>query len=208
VQHNVFVFGMPRTGTTVVQTLLSERYNIPNAAEPFAPEKYLFDSIDQVLDWTTQHRPCVIKVLSGQKYFESIDLMLDQDSGAKLFLCERKNLTDACISLNVVKLTGQFHFAIKPDLSHLGTVKIPLDHVYYWLSDIYRPYCNIIRTWQEQGRELVKLCYEDLVKQNELEIEGSRIKISGFPFVNSEIDYVKLCSNYQQVQDLILNFRV
>ena len=201
-KNNIFIFGMPRTGTTLVQSLLSTHYGVPNHTEPLFFQK--FESAEQALDRFKQQRPASFKILVGQEHWHQTALGLDTND--QLFVCQRKNLTDTCISLHVSLRLGQHHFKTKPDLSAHDPIEVPLEHAHYWASFIYRPFVDMIQHWRTRARPMVEIVYEDVINDLLIDVGGTEIQLSQFPptkFVNAEINYADLCSNYNEIQSII-----
>ncbi|WP_025898049.1 tetratricopeptide repeat-containing sulfotransferase family protein [Sneathiella glossodoripedis] len=195
----IFIFGMPRSGTSLVEQILSSHSKVFGAGELYSLEKTYFHMIRKKGDRTfrqafIEEGPTFLKDLgksylrdlpaSGSKaafitdkmprnfiYAGLIKLILPQ---AKLIHCKRSP-EDTCLSIFKRYFVGQQKFAY--DLAELGQYyNLYLEHMAYWRDLL--------------GESLFEIQYENLIANQETETR-KLLEYSGLEWEDACLEFHK-----------------
>ena len=206
----ILIFGLPRTGTTVLQKYLEKSLNIKNYSEPFSDSDYR-NSIGDPYRWASVLPNGIIKVLSQNLDYIDLEKLITAGNFDYVIVTRRTNLTDLIISLYYAEqISQQYHYTTPVD--SVSPFVFPLDFIekvmipYRWyqttLDNLNKksiPYSvfdyDQYLTGTSQTVADIHFCLEDV----------TRYKIKT---VSAGIQYDQLCLNYIEVKnaiDLIIN---
>lgn len=203
----ILIFGMPRSGTTLLQKHLAQSLNLWGTyKEPFSDIEYR-NQIGDPYAWVSQISNGVIKVLAQN--LDYIDLARFMQAGKfdLIVITKRNNLTDLCISLYYAEqIAGNYHYTSPPTVVDRFSVPIDFVHEFFLVSHSW--YIKALIQIQSQLIDHVIFDY-DLYQQGESQvingIEFCLAKESdyGIDTVASKIDYSKACVNYNEIAEII-----
>jgi hypothetical protein len=204
----ILIFGLPRTGTTLLQKQLSNFYNLKNTNEPFATES---QAVEDPVAWAHDQNNCVIKLLTSNpvyytdclEKFDTVELIKNGNFDC-VIVTVRKSLADCCISLFYAeRKTGQYHYR-DSKFDH-REFTCDLEFVDNWMNHSYKKFSNILNKMQKENVPFKKIYYEDYVNNVEQDINGMKFKSSDChtATLNLNLPYQNLCLNYTEVQNRI-----
>jgi hypothetical protein len=203
----ILVFGMPRTGSTIIQKFLGTYYRIDNYNEPYTGDvnqKELGDPYQ----WTANLSDGIIKVLSVNLDYIDFKKLINTANFDFVILTTRKNLTDSCVSLYYAQLLNQYHYTQLPDHSMLTTFICPIeDHVTAWIRQ-YKQYLLEVQFLKDTNTLYYEIDYDDYLNNVPLKINGKEIVTVNIKShlkatVHTNFDYKTLCLNYHEIEKLI-----
>ncbi len=210
----IFVIGMPRSGTTLVEQILSTHSDVYGAGElgdmvwlvrGYRGDDYPLDKIrreainflpDDLADMADRYRSHLDKVSAGERYvvdklpgnFMRLGLIAMLFPDAKIIHCKR-NPVDTCLSCYFHDFTG-----VHPYLYDMDN-----------LASFYKNYQRLMEHWHKSlPLPILDVCYEDVVAEQEgesrrmfefLELDWDEHCLE---FYNSDRDVVT--SSHDQVQ--------
>ena len=174
----IFILGMPRSGTTLVEQILASHSRVRGAGETLDLDRLLWEAHETDLekDWCD--------AMSANSKYEVMDLAASYLSSLKRSGPAAERITD--------KTPGNFHYVgmirvMLPRAKVINCVRDPLDTCFscyqnyftqgvsfaYELSELgtyYRLYANLMDHWQESLPGFVHdLRYEELLQNQEAE---------------------------------------
>jgi hypothetical protein len=204
----VLIFGLPRTGSTILQKQLSTHLHLKNFNEPFS----LFNlenqtsELEDVYTQLSKQTDYVIKLLTVHLEFVDFDKVLATGPFDLIVLVSRKKLVDCCVSLYYAQHVVQiYHYKHKPNLSTIQPFVCPIRFVEKWIQQ-YLEYQKIEKMLQDQP-SVTTVYYEDYCTGISQKIANVDIDIKNnlcFESVATEIPYNILCSNYNEVKEKII----
>jgi hypothetical protein len=201
----ILIFGMPRTGTTVLQKRLSMSLRIPNLIEPFNNPQQRHDMKDPV-KWASDLEYGVVKLLAQNLDFVEFSKLVLHAKFDAIVVTQRQNFTDVVISLYYAQhIARQYHYTKPPTVNPFD---VPLDYVnavWTW----HQWYYQELDWLQKQSTTYEIFDYDQYCNNHSQLIAG--VEINKFKkerydltFVSANIDYQTCCTNYQAVMDRIL----
>ena len=199
----ILVFGMPRSGTTVLQQQLSHLFELDNLVEP-----ELDESPESPYHWIGNQNNCVLKYLTTQLVYLPLfkfKRLIDHGKFDLIVLTERSNLTDCCISLYYAqKVTQRFHYLaaeVDPD-------PVPFECDMNFVDDCVRAYKKYIESKQFLDKTNIPYSvvhYESYINNIEQSIGDIKFCISESKGAlhDPKLEYSKLCTNYKEVETRI-----
>ena len=201
---------MPRSGTHVVQKIISWMFGIPNLQEPFNDTTLGFDPINSVCHinpytWTAGVKQGVFKLLAQNLNYIDTKKLLSVGKIDHSILMERSNHADCCVSTYYAIITGKYHHdhPIKGE-----RFECPVEYVRRWLKHYYR-FQAAKECLVSSGKPYSIVNYEDFVLDKIQHVAGhliqssKAIKNAQVKTISTNLPYDQLCVNYQQVQELI-----
>jgi hypothetical protein len=202
----ILIFGLPRTATTAIQLTLTKLFKLVSLSEPFCGNKIDND----VYGWAATQQNCVMKLLTTnlyQKSREKIDTVkLCKQGFSNVIVTQRSNLVDCCISLYYAeRIAKQYHYEKPESVEHIR-FEVDISFVKPWLTEISM-YYQVIDELQQNQIEFEIFDYDLYIQGKPQTISGHQIvKANNIAYVHAEIDYIALCSNYQEVKLLIEDY--
>jgi len=199
----IFIFGMPRSGTTLVEQIIASHPNVYGGGE-----LQFFTQVDQKL-------PSILKV--NERYPECLNFIDDQTAYdiAELYIKETRKLVG--LSKDYTRITDKnpfnfYHLGLIslffPKASFIHCQRYPLDtcisiyfhnfsagnHFAYDLSELgqyYREYLKLMNHWRKVlSISIFELKYEDIVQQQE-EVSRKLIEFCGLEWDSACRDFYK-----------------
>ena len=207
---NILVFGCPRTGTNILQSQLCDIFNLTNLGEPFHdshPHRVSNRSYTDPMNWAADQNNSVSKLLSTTLVFDNSFSLLELISAGKFDLIVvpiRKNLTDTCISLfYAMHKTKQFHYYKKTDQTHVP-FECDMVFVKQWIQ-LHDKFMESLALLELNQTQYSAIDYDSYINNQEQDINGYKFNIStnSALWVNAEIAYTELCTNYQEVNEFL-----
>lgn len=204
------IVGMPRSGTQVMQTIMSWLFKIPNLYEPFNDQNLGFDPINSIChtdpyQWTADLKKGVFKLLSLNLYYIDIKRLLERGGIDHTILMDRANLTDCCVSAYYANTTKIYHY----DRPVKGQVfECPSQWVRQWIKSYHR-YQEARKYVMSSAHPHSVISYEDFVLDKVQYVAGHAIQSSKMvknakiQSIFSNLPYDQLCINYQAVKEQI-----
>lgn len=205
------IVALPRSGTQVIQDWLSLQHRIPNLLEPFNDPSLGFDTknFNHTTDpykWTNSFAKGVFKLLAHNLYYVDIEKMLALGGVDHTVIIDRNNLTDCCVSLYYAKLTQVYHYLPGQETVKINSFDCPNDWVRSWIKHYhrFRAARNVVLS-SSAPHSLIN--YDDFMADKLQHIAGQPLERSVIkrlvPTVSANLQYDKLCTNYQAVHDQI-----
>lgn len=197
VKHRkILVFGLPRTATTVLQFWLAQQHKIDNLVEPY--HKINFDNADDIYDWTTNVSNGVIKLLTTNLItFSNLNINKLVSLGFdKVMVTSRKNLTDCCLSLYYAQnVTKKYHYEEDEQVQQI-LFDVDVNFLSAWRLEMEK-YSQTLKQLTDAGIKFEIVDYDYVCSLSKTR------KVFQKPFVSTEIDYAKLCTNYIECKQII-----
>jgi hypothetical protein len=202
----ILVFGMPRTGSTIIQEFLATHYKIDNHVEPYTGDANR-EKLGDLYHWTSSLSNGVVKILSVNLDHVDFKKLINTANFNFVVLTTRKNLTDSCVSLYYAEIIKQYHFTQLPNYSTMPSFTCPIDRAIGWIQ-YYKQYQSMITFLKDTKILYFDIDYNDYLNNVPLKINGEKIitvniKPQLEATVNSNFDYKTLCLNYHEIEKLI-----
>jgi hypothetical protein len=202
----ILVFGMPRTGSTIIQKCIGNYYKIENYIEPYT-SLLNRERLGDVYQWTSSLPSGIIKLLSVNLDHVDFKKLINTANFNFVILTTRKNLTDTCVSLYYAEFINQYHFTQLPDYSIMPSFMCPIDDAISWIR-YYKRYQSMITFLKDAKILHFEIDYDDYLNNVPLKINGEEIVTTNInphltATVNSNFDYKTLCLNYHEIKKLI-----
>jgi len=197
----ILIFGMPRTGTTILQKMLAQDCRVLNLIEPFN-----CPGLDDPVQWAFEVKRGVIKLLAQNLDFVDFNKLIQQVKFDCIVVTQRQNFTDIVVSLYYAQyVANQYHYTETP-------VAMPFDVPLDYVNDmwVWREWYYQKLSWlQEQSVPYEIFDYDQYCNNGVQLIAGKKIinckqKNYELNSVSADIDYKIFCTNYQAVSDRIL----
>lgn len=210
--NKILILAMPRTGTTVMQADLAQRFQIPNLVEPDKQFQLIRhqDRVhieDRYYQWLESIEHGIMKILGPMLLTMDFKQVLSSACFDHVVFVERDNLADCCISLYFAHECDRWHWA-REQTPPADMFECPVTWVKNWISHLraYQAACNLVC---QQGISHSTLNYETYMDYHPQWICEKEIRRHHTTSTNPTdiepkfIPYRTQCTNYQQVQDLI-----
>jgi tetratricopeptide (TPR) repeat protein len=192
----VFVFGMPRSGTSLTEQILASHSQVAGAGELI----YSHDAISRIGELTQQAFPQGLTLLSGEQFRELGRYYMSRHSPANLacrFVVDKtpgnyQNIGFLALALPQARF---IHCHRDPVANCFAIYRMPFDarHTYAHdqaaLGRHYTRYWMLMRRWRDlfPGR-ILDVCYEDTVA--DVEWQSRRmLEFLGLPFEENVLRY-------------------
>lgn len=196
----ILVFGMPRSGTTVLQRQLAELFGLDNLVEP-ALDEYL----KSPYHWVGNQNNCVIKYLSMTLVYSpffKFKRLIDHGKFDLIVLTERNNLTYGCISsFYAQKVVGRFHYHTGKSYPKSSKFECDIAFVDVWIRS-YKKYLESKQFLDKTNTPYTVIKFDDYIGDKEQQVENVRFRISSLIIdtYDPHLPYIKLCTNYKEVE--------
>jgi hypothetical protein len=208
--NKILVFGLPRTGTTVLQLHLSQIFGLESLSESYIGDN--IRTIKNIYKWTADQTQCIIKLLTTN-IISATDInfnTLITSSGFDLIVIPvGKNLTNTCISLYYAeKVVKQYHY-YKNDKILQYPFHMDLNFITDNWKTEYQTFIKMLQYFDANNINYATIDYNDYIQNVKQTINGIEFSIEDCQsltknsLVHSNLDYTTLCQNYQEVDNLI-----
>ncbi len=203
----ILIFGLPRSGTTVLQKHLGRTLGITGYSEPFSDNEYRI-TIGDPYQWVSQLSSCVIKVLSQNLDYIDLTRLISVGNFDSIVVTHRSSLTDLIISLYYAEqVVHQYHYTHPQDVETITPFVFPLE----FINSVMVPYQWYQTTINELDKNLIpytvfdydKYQAEELQIINGVEFCLSKETEYGIDTVSANISYSKICLNYNEIKTAI-----
>lgn len=186
----IAVLSYPRTGSTHLTTLLAKIYNLKGFQNEPLTGNFIKEQKLNILQNFETMDEYIIKFMS-HNFLNLSYTMLDWNKFDQLYLIERRNLVDGCIS-NYVALTTNRWLRLKNEDSFdtklfILPEKFIFDYIMY--IRVFNEIKNYIQQTVKESKLIFKT-YEEICEEN---IENGRTIPMG-------INYKEKCLNYTEVE--------
>jgi hypothetical protein len=216
----ILVFGLPRSGTTIVQLIVCIRFQIPNLNEPFNNPALGFNPGNPKLvkgkpadlyKWTRQQSAGVMKLLGINLDYVDVERLLGVGNFDNIIIFERKNLADCCVSLCLAERNEKYIY-FQGERVNTAPFECDTEFVDNWIK-MYKKYLAGIETIKNSQVPYDVVCYEDFMNDQPQRIADFVLQKSHvtdtinqqIKMISTDLNYADLCVNYQQVQEKITN---
>jgi len=204
----ILIFGLPRSGTTVLQKRLGRSLRIQGYNEPFTFLEYQ-QQIGDPYQWVSKLSCAAIKVLAHN--LDHIDLIKLINAGKfdSIIVTKRNNLTDCCVSLYYAQeVAKNYHYSVKPEVIMPFTVTIDFVNNFFLL--FYAQYLNVIKQLDDHAIPYTVFDYDQYQLGKSQIIHGIEFcldKESSYKIdtISTNIDYSRMCVNYNEIDSIIKN---
>jgi len=205
----ILIFGLARTGTTLLQQHLAQSLSIKSYSEPFGDKKFR-DSLGNPYQWASQLSKCVIKVLPQNLDYVDLVSLIQQGSFDSVVITQRQNLTDICVSLYYAEqVANRYHYQIPPDPNSIKPFLVTREFVDGFLVS-YGWYHDTMQQIAQQSIAYTVFDYDLYQRGESQKICDLKFCLASEPSyhivtVASKIDYQQLCANYNEIDLIIKN---
>lgn len=205
--NKILIFGIPRSGTSVIQEELSYLTGVPSAREPFSVQTHL-DKIapaegEDPYEWLAAQSNNIIKIISLNLNNHDFAKLINYGKFDTIIVTSRKNLTDMCVSLYYASYIGKKHYTQTPIIT--DTFLVPKSFVLSWISQ-YQLYVDALQYLDKNSIRYHLIDYDDYINGLSVNINDIKLTYGCNPWLDTvltKIPYNKLCSNYDEVTKLI-----
>jgi len=201
----ILIFGLPRTGTTVLQKHLGRSLNIKGYNEPFNDSEYR-KNIGDPYQWVEKLDRGIIKVLAADLDYVNLKDLISAGKFDSIIITHRRSLTDLCISLYYAEqVTQQYHY-IEPPTSIIPFI-FPLEFIDTVMVS-YRWYKETLNNLNKNSIPYTVFDY-DKYQEGALQIINGVTVCSTtestytIGTVSANIPYSTVCLNYKEVKTII-----
>ena len=201
----ILIFGLPRSGTTLLQIHLGQSLKIKGYSEPFSDCDYR-NSIGDPYQWVSTLSTGIIKVLSQNLDYVDLEKLITVGNFDCVVITRRANLTDLIISLYYAEqVVQQYHYTQIPNC--ILPFVFPLD----FIENVMVPY----RWYQTTLDNLNKKSIPYTVFDYDQYQAGASQTVAGINFclenetsykiatISAKIRYDQICLNYNEVNTAI-----
>lgn len=197
------MFGLPRTGTTVIQTELVNCFDVPNLIESYGGNQK-----QDVYQWTRDWTHGVIKLLTtniiayrGNGSDINIVELLKQGFDG-LVVTQRANIVDAIISLYYAEVVAKkYHYTITDTVDRIPFEFDLKEDRFFNEIPVYFETMTLLK---DAGIQYSVFDYDLWCGGQSQTVLGQNVvpgEHTASEFIHPGIDYSSLCQNYQEVQD-------
>lgn len=203
----ILIFGLPRTGTTLLQKYLTTSLQIKSYIEPFNDQQYRAGIGDPYL-WTASLDTCIIKVLSFDLDYVDLDRLINVGNFDSIIVTQRRNLTDLCASLCYAEqVAQQFHYYEKSDTSKIQNFRCSKEFIESWLRG-YKWYSKAMTSLAKNSIDYSIFDYDKYINGQSQIIHGKEFCLATvdnykIDSISVPIPYDKICLNYRDVEKII-----
>ena len=206
----ILILAMPRTGTTVIQTILSKAFATDNLSEPLNrfivktnPTK-IYPSNADPYTWITNQPHGIIKLLSIVLDHFDFDKLMAAANFDHVVLVERDNLVDGCLSLKHAEITNKYHRFAGEDIAPEKFTVTPFDLELWHRS--YKLYNEAKDFVINSKISYTIVSYDNFIAGVPQYVEGHRLESNAsYGTVPNNLNYQTLCTNWQEVETYIRN---
>lgn len=198
------VFGLPRSGTTIIQSELSRICNINNYIEAYSGKPR-----DDVYQWTSKWNQGITKILTTNinNYKGQLNIVkLFNQNFDGLVVIQRSNLTDCIVSLYYAdNVSKKYHYRDRTEIKLIPFV-FDLSQTRYF--EEIKTYFQTLDTIKQAGINYDIFDYDQWCQGKTQMVLNQKIIVTDKPpnsFINSNLDYKTLCQNYQDVHEVVDN---
>jgi hypothetical protein len=189
--------------------LICQKWRLNNFGEVFnANNSDMMPQDSALIPWLAEREPWGVKFLTRAagddlvRYIQDLQVQF-------LVVQHRENLTDCCLSGHFAHVLDIWHH-VRPMPSQLVRPRsVPRDHATWWIRYIYLPYLQELE--QLKVLDIPVRHYTKEYLENGGEIEVGEQYFSNREWqgrtVRSEMDYRAWCTNYDEIHDMIVNYR-
>ena len=202
----ILVFGMPRTGSTIIQKCIRTYYEIDNYNEMYTIK--IKEKSNDLYQWTSTLSNGIVKLLSINLDDVDFEKLINLGNFDFVILTTRKNLTDSCVSLYYAELIKQYHFSQLPNYSTMPSFTCPTEFAVNWIRQC-KQYQLSVQWLKDTKTPLFEIDYDDFLNNVPLKINGEEIVLTDDlkrkleATINSNFNYKTLCLNYYEIEKLI-----
>ena len=203
----VLIFGMPRSGTTVLQKHLGQTLNIMSYSEPFGDQEYR-TQIGDPYQWAAGLSRAVVKVLAQNLDYVDLIKLINQGKFDSVVVTKRKNLADLFASLYYAEqVTRNYHYTNQPDINNIVPFSVPAEFVDGYLVP-YRWYLQALQQLEQYRIPYTIFDYDQYCAGNTQIIQGVEFCLTNennyqIDTVSARIDYRQVCLNYNQISEIV-----
>lgn len=203
----ILIFGPPRSGTTILQSTISQELQLANCSEPYNQS---IIKLNNPYNWTANLHKGVVKLLSFNLHTIHFEKLIREGKFDSIVVTKRDNLVDCCVSLHYATLKNKFHYTIS-DSVELETFTIPRRAVDLWV-DAYNLYKIAVKYLDNNSIPYTLFDYDNYINNipqiiNGLAFTKTTIDNSCIEHnkgtVYKHIPYSELCLNYDEVKKII-----
>ena len=201
----ILIFGLARSGTTVLQKYLGKSLNIKGYSEPFSDCDYR-NQIGDPYQWAASLPHAIIKVLAQNLDYVNLIKLIKDGKFDSIIVTKRSNLTDLCVSLYYAEqITGNYHYNVKPNL--ILPFSVPKEFVDGFLVP-YQWYCTAMQKLNDSKIPYTVFDYDQYQAGkvqivNNVEFCLDKESKYGIDTVSAEINYSLVCTNYNEIDSII-----
>jgi len=201
----VLIFGLPRSGTTVLQKRLGKSFGITGYSEPFSSYEYR-TAIGDPYEWVANLDSGIIKILSQNLDYINVKQFVTAGNFDSVIVTQRRNLTDLCISLYYAEqVVQQYHYDKQPE--NIEPFTCPLEFVNAVLVP-YRWYQDALAELNNNSISYTTFDYDAYQVGNSQTIAGVEFCLANessykLDTVSANIPYADLCVNYNEIKTII-----
>ena len=201
----ILIFGLARSGTTVLQKYLGKSLNIKGYSEPFSDCDYR-KQIGDPYRWAASLPHAIIKVLAQNLDYVNLIKLIKDGKFDSIIVTKRSNLTDLCVSLYYAEqITGNYHYSVKPNL--ILPFLVPKEFVDGFLVP-YQWYCTAMQKLNDSKIPYTVFDYDQYQAGkvqivNNVEFCLDKESKYGIDTVSAEINYSLVCTNYNEIDSII-----
>jgi hypothetical protein len=203
----ILIFGMPRSGTTLLQKHLAQSLNLWGYKEPFSDQEYR-TSIGDPYQWAANLNHAVVKVLAQNLDYVDLVKLINAGKFDSIVVTKRKNLTDLCISLYYAEqITRNYHYTNQSKIENIVPFLVPTEFINGYLVP-YRWYLNTMQEIDQHKIPYITFNYEQYQAGETQIIHGVEFCLAkesnyGIDTVASNINYRQVCLNYNEIAGII-----
>lgn len=201
----ILIFGLPRSGTTVLQKYLAKSLQLRSYSEPFSDQDYR-EQIGDPYQWAASLPHAIIKVLAQNLDYVDLTKLIEAGNFDSVVVTKRTNLTDICVSLYYAEqVTRNYHYTSKPD--SIAPFQVPLEFIDGFLVP-YRWYCNAMKQLDNLKIPYAIFDYDHYEAGMSQMVNGVEFCLDkevnyGIDTVSANIDYSKICINYNKIESIL-----
>jgi hypothetical protein len=204
--NKILVYGMPRTGTTILQQQIAQTYNLYNFSEAYTLNA--IETHGDIYVWTRDQSDCVVKLLTTN-IISGIDIfkLIEVSNFDTIVVTVGRNSVDSCVSSYYAeRVANRYHYYIHETVE-TQEFTMDLDFVTgVWYPE-YQVFVKTLQQFIDNNIKYVTVDYNNYTQNISQEINGINFSIAECDthLINSRINYHALCRNYTDVENLINN---
>ena len=211
----ILIFACPRSGTTIIQKMIEDKFGLRNLSEPFTDPELGFNPAttcipNDLYKWTTEQLTGVIKLLAINLPYVDVGKLLLVGKFDQIVIIKRKNLVDCCVSLCLAELTNKYHYR-EHDSVNIDPFECSGTFVDNWIA-MYKRYTIALEQITNSNILVDVIYYEDFMNNQVQYVAGAELQASkmnvkvlgkGKQMISLNLFYKELCINYQEVEEKI-----
>lgn len=205
---------MPRTGTTIIQQILSNAFAIENLSEPL--HKYFvqteptqeYKSDDNPYSWVSAQHKGIMKVLSSVLEHLDFAKLVAMGNFDHVVLIERDSLVDGMLSLKYAELTKKYH-RFKGDIVEPQSFTVEQFDLGLWYKS-YMLYNQAKEFIIKSDVQYSLINYDQFISNQPQMVAGYVLQkhttnFADYDMIPNDLCYKELCTNYYEVETYIRN---